>query len=92
MKKNLYMEKIGEKAVVASNNLSNISIKKRNAVLNQFSIYLKTYLKLILKANKKDILKAKKNKSTKILRLELNKKKIYEIIKAVKKISKFKDP
>ncbi len=40
MSKNLYMENIGKKAKNASNNLSNLSIKKRNAVLKQFSKYL----------------------------------------------------
>ena len=42
MTKNLYMEKIGEKAKIASLNLSSLSIEKRNSVLKQFIHYLKT--------------------------------------------------
>ena len=42
MSKNLYMEKIGKKAKIASLHLSNISIDRKNAVLRQFSQYLKT--------------------------------------------------
>ena len=40
MSKNLYMRKIGEKAKIASWHLSNIEIKRRNSVLNQYSDYL----------------------------------------------------
>ena len=36
MSKNLYMEKIGKKAKLASLHLSNTSFKKRNSVLKQF--------------------------------------------------------
>jgi len=49
------MKKIGEKAKIASLNLSNLSIDKKNSVLKQFSFYLKTNEQLILNANKKDI-------------------------------------
>ena len=56
MSKNLYMEKIGEKAKIASLNLSKLNINKKNSVLKQFSQYLKTNEQLILNANKKDIL------------------------------------
>ena len=42
MFKNLYMKKIGEKAKLASLNLSKLNIDKRNSVLKQFSQYLKT--------------------------------------------------
>ena len=62
MTKNLYMEKIGKKAKIASLNLSNLSINKRNSVLKQFSHYLKTNEKLILNSNKKDISNAKSKK------------------------------
>ena len=53
MTKNFYMKKIGEKAKIASLNLSNLSIDKKNSVLKQFSFYLKTNEQLILNANKK---------------------------------------
>ena len=59
MIKNLYMEKICKKAKIASLNLSNLSIDKRNSVLKQFSNYLKANEQLILNANKKDISNAK---------------------------------
>ena len=94
MTKNLYMEKIGEKAKIASLNLSNLSIDKRNSVLKQFSHYLKTNEQLILNANKKDIFnaKSKKIKDSMIDRLKLNSKKIIQIRSAIKKIIKFRDP
>jgi len=94
MLKNLYIEKIGKKAKVASLNLSNISIEKRNAVLKQFNKYLKVNTKLILSANKKDVshARSKKIKDSMIDRLQLNKKKISQIINSIKQIIKFKDP
>ena len=94
MTKNLYMEKIGEKAKIASLNLSNLSIDKRNSVLKQFSHYLKTNEQLILNANKKDIFnaKSKKIKDSMIDRLKLSSKKIIQIRSAIKKIIKFRDP
>ena len=45
MSKNLYMDKIGEKAKYASENLSSIAFKKKNSVLKQFSQYLKKKFK-----------------------------------------------
>ena len=51
MIKNLYMEKVGIKAKIATKDLSNLDGGKRNAVLKQFYIYLKKYRKKILKAN-----------------------------------------
>ena len=62
MSKNLYMKKIGEKAKLASLNLSNLNVNKRNSVLKQFSQYLKANEKSILSANKKDIANAKSKK------------------------------
>ncbi len=94
MTKNLYMDKIGEKAKIASLNLSNLSINKRNSVLKKFSHYLKTNEKLILNENNKDIsnAKSKKIKDSMIDRLKLDRKKISQIRIAIKKIIKFKDP
>ena len=40
MLKNLYMENIGKKAKIASNELSNLNVKKRNDVLKIFYKYL----------------------------------------------------
>ena len=94
MNKNLYMKKIGEKAKIASLNLSNLSINKKNSVLRQFSQYLKKNEKLILNANKKDISNAKsKNiKNSMIDRLKLDSEKIRQIRNSIKKIIIFKDP
>ena len=88
------MEKIGKKAKLASFNLSKLNLKKKNSVLKQFIKYLKINEKLILSANKKDMLNAKnKNISDSIIsRLELNSKKITQIRNSIKKITKFKDP
>jgi len=85
---------MGEKAKIASLNLSNISINKKNSVLKQFSQYLKANEKSILSANKKDIANAKfkKIKDSMIDRLKLNSKKILQIRSSINKIVKFKDP
>ena len=94
MTKNSYMIKVGEKAKIASLNLSKISIEKRNYVLQQFSKFLKINSKLILNSNKKDIAKAKskKLKDSMIDRLRLDHKKIEQIRNSIKEIIKFKDP
>ena len=94
MSKNLYMEKIGKKAKIASLNLSRLNIDKRNSVLKQFNQYLKTNEQLILRANKKDVTNAKfkKIKDSMIDRLKLNRKKILQIRNSINKIIKFKDP
>jgi glutamate-5-semialdehyde dehydrogenase len=88
------MEKLGEKAKLASLHLSNVNIKKRNSALKQFSQYLKTNTQIILKANKKDVSNAKsKNiKDNMIDRLKLSNKKILQIRNSIDEIIKFKDP
>jgi len=88
------MKKIGEKAKIASHNLSNINYKKKNSVLKQFSKYLKINEQLILNANKKDLInaKSKKIKDSMIDRLKLDNKKIYQIRNSIEKIVQFKDP
>mgnify|MGYP001314520832 CR=1 FL=1 len=94
MVKNLFMEKIGKKAKFASQNLLKLDINKKNAVLMQFSQYLKINERSILNANKKDlsIARSKKIKKSMINRLELSNKKILQIRNSIKKIVKFKDP
>ena len=94
MHKNLFMEKIGKKAKVASFDLSRLSISKKNSVLRQFSQYLNTNKKSIINANKKDlsIAKSKKIKDSMINRLKLDNKKISQIKTSIDKIIKFKDP
>ena len=94
MSKNSYMEKIGKKAKLASLNLSNLTIDKKNSVLKQFNQYLKANEQSILSANKKDISNAisKKIKDSMISRLKLNSEKISQIRSSIDKIVKFKDP
>ena len=88
------MEKIGKKARKASLHLSEINIKKRNEILKLFSKYLHANLNSILHANKKDIFnaKSKKMRESIIQRLQLNKRKIKQIINSIEQIIKFKDP
>ena len=88
------MKKIGERAKIASLNLSNISVKKRNSVLKQFNQYLKTNVKSILNSNKKDLsfARSKKIKDNMIDRLRLNSKKILQIRQSIDEIIKFKNP
>ena len=87
MNKNLYMNKIGEKAKIAALGLPNIDINKRNSVLKKYSWYLKTNYKSILKSNQKDVFNArlKKIDNSMIDRLKLNSKKITQIRSAIKK-------
>ena len=94
MSKNLFMEKIGEKAKSASLNLSRLNISKKNSVLKQFSQYLKANEQSILNANKKDVsnAKSKKIRHSMISRLELSSKKISQIRSSIDQIVKFKDP
>ena len=94
MKKNLFMDKIGEKAKIAALGLPNIDINKRNSVLKKYSWYLKTNYKSILKANQKDVSNARLKKINDSLldRLKLNNEKIDQIRKSIKEIIKFKDP
>lgn len=92
MPKNLYMEKIGKNAKNASYELPEISIKKKNSVLKQYSTYLKNYSNLILKENKRDLLRIKNVKNSLYSRLELNNDKINQIIKSINEIIKFKNP
>jgi len=94
MFKNFYMEKIGKKARKASLHLSKINIKKRNEILKLFSKYLLANSNSILHANKKDIFnaKSKKMRESIIQRLQLNERKIKQIINSIEQIIKFKDP
>jgi len=94
MSKNSFMKKIGEKAKLASLNLSRLNISKKNSVLKQFSQYLKTNEQSILNANKKDISKAKSKKieDSMIDRLKLNNKKIIQMRNSIDEIIKFKNP
>ena len=92
MSVNSYMEKIGKNAKIASNDLINLKIEKRNSVLKLFNSYLKIYSKSILKANSKDIKKAKGINNSMLDRLKLDNNKIVQIRKSINEIIKFKDP
>ena len=91
MARNPYMDKIGKKAKIAAKDLINIDIKKKNGVLKKFHNYIKIYEKLILNANRKDLMLSNK-KSNIINRLKLNDEKIIQIRKSIKEIIKFRDP
>jgi glutamate-5-semialdehyde dehydrogenase len=90
--KNIYMKKIGEKAKIASISLSSLSDKKKSDVLKLFSKYLKSNSKLILSANKTDLLNAGKTKNNMISRLQLDITKIEGMRKAINQIANFKEP
>ena len=94
MLKNLYMNQIGRKAKIASFRISKINIKKRNAVLRQFSKYLKNNSASILISNKKDVANAKYKKISESMidRLKLDNEKIRKIRNSIDEIIKFKDP
>ena len=68
--------------------------KKNNKVLKDYYHLIKKNKKLIIKENKKDIKYAikKKLRDNLIKRLELNEKKISNIMKTIKNIIKLKDP
>ncbi len=83
---------IGKKSKRAFEN--QISSKKKNKVLQDYNQLIKQNKELIIKENKKDITNAnkKKIKNNLIQRLELNEKKILDLINSIKSIIKLKDP
>ena len=84
--------KIGNRAKIASKKkINNI---KKNKVLLDFANLIEKNKKKIIKQNYKDIHLARKNnlKENLIKRLELNEKKLKEIITSIKNIIKIKDP
>ncbi len=90
MKKILF--KIGRRSKKAFN--YQINEKKKNKVLNDYSRLIIKNKNLIIKENKKDIKNAhkKKIKENLIDRLLLSERKIFDIIRSIKKIIKLKDP
>ena len=90
MKKKLI--NIGKKSKKAVN--LRINSKKKNKVLQDYCILIKKNKKIIINENKKDIYDAKKRglKKNLIDRLILDEKKISNIIKSIKSITKLKDP
>lgn len=94
MNKYKYIETLGKKAKVASEELLNLSEHKKNEVLKQFHSKVKKNTNLILKANKIDILNSKKNKLSDNLidRSLLNKERIKSILNSIEEVISFKDP
>ena len=90
MKKKLI--NIGRNAKVASK--KSVSNKVKNKILTKFAYLINKNKSKILFQNQKDVSNAikRKFKENMINRLELDKNKINEIIRSVKKISKLKDP
>jgi glutamate-5-semialdehyde dehydrogenase len=90
MKKELI--NIGKKSKKAIN--LQINSKKKNKVLQDYCILIKKNKKMIINENKKDINDAKKRglKKNLIDRLILDEKKILNIIRSIKSITKLKDP
>tara|TARA_Y100001970_G_scaffold113808_1_gene141907 strand:- start:850 stop:2100 length:1251 start_codon:yes stop_codon:yes gene_type:complete len=87
-----YLFKLGEQAKKASN--KTIKSKKKEQVLKDYcNLLLKNQLKIISE-NKKDLKKAKekKLKENLINRLQIDHKKILQILKTIKTIIKFRDP
>ena len=84
--------KIGDKAKLASK--ERINSLKKNKVLSDFAILIERNKKKIINQNYKDIRLARKKvlKENLIKRLELNEKKLKEIITSIKNIIKIKDP
>ena len=83
---------ICKKAKKASNQI--IDNKIKNKVLIKFAHLVNKNKFKILSNNKKDVFSAKKNglKNNMIQRLELNEKKIEDIVSSIKQISRMKDP
>lgn len=94
MNKLKYIETLGIKAKKASEELINISEKKKNQVLKTFYSKIKTNSDKILKANKLDIQNSKKNKlkDNLIDRSMLNEDRIKSILKSIQEVISFKDP
>ena len=89
---NKYLKNIGKNAQKAFN--SKINTKKKNKVLKKFLTLIKKNKLKIINQNKKDVILAKKRrlKENLVNRLELNSKKIDQIVKSINNISKLKDP
>ena len=85
-----YLNNIGKKSKNAFKNLGNISLKKRNKVLETYIKSLKNNKNKIIKENLKDIKLCKRKEL--IDRLILDSKKIESIRSSIYEIIRFKDP
>ena len=88
----LNLQKITKNSRIAFD--SKVNTTKKNRVLKKFSSLLKKNKKKIIKENHKDIkfAKKKKLKENLIKRLEIDEKKINNIIKSINQIIRIKDP
>ena len=88
----LNLQKITKNSRIAFD--SKVNTTKKNRVLKKFSSLLKKNKKKIIKENHKDIkfAKKKKIKENLIKRLEIDEKKINNIIKSINQIIRIKDP
>ena len=88
-----YLIKIGEKAKIASAQLSQLDNKEKNKVLSDFLKCIKSNKSKILKANKVDIEKSKKNKikDNLIDRTMLNEDRINSICTSIEEVISFQD-
>ena len=88
----LNLQKITKNSRIAFD--SKVNTTKKNRVLKKFSNLLKKNRKKIIKENYKDIkfAKKKKLKENLIKRLEIDEKKINNIIKSINQIIRIKDP
>jgi len=85
-----YLNNIGIKSKNAFKSLGNVSLKKRNSVLETYIKSLKNNKNKIIKENLKDIRLCKREEL--IDRLIIDNKKIENIRSSIKEIIKFKDP
>ena len=94
MKKNIYLDNLGKKALIASKSIVNLDEKTKNKVLNDYIVQLKKNIETILRSNKKDIEQARKKKIKEhiIERSILNRDRIESVIKSIKEVIKLKDP
>ena len=88
------IEKKAKAAKAASGILSNTSLHDRNKALEYMAEGIKKRFDFILKANKKDILNAKRAGLSKAMtdRLMLNNKRIEEMAASIKAVAKLPDP
>ncbi|MCM8789983.1 MAG: glutamate-5-semialdehyde dehydrogenase [Candidatus Omnitrophica bacterium] len=94
MQLNEQLTNIARKAQVASRQLINISSEEKNNILREMATELQKCADLILKANKKDIAKAKKQKLSPVFieRLALDEKRIAEMSNSLLEVVALNDP
>ena len=85
-----YLKKIGRNSRKAFEKLKNTEHKKIKSVLEDYNRSLFKNMKLIIRANLKDVKKAKRKHL--IDRLILNKNRINDIRKSINEIANYKNP